>query len=162
MNKMKMILGASVLALFGLATQGMAYDGGKHDGMRDGDRNHGEPSIEKRIEHMQKSLDLSDMQVEKIKAIFQAHDGIKGDKHEGKRAIWKLDPNAADYDQRVNELAEQEGQRVTRFIKEKAAVRKEIATVLTLEQREKAKLMHEKRGEKGHGKRHGDDQKCSQ
>jgi len=159
MNKMKMILGASILALFGLATQGMAYDGGKQDGMRDGDKNHGKPSIEKRVEHMQKSLNLSDVQAQKIKAIFQAHEGGKGGKREGKHAMWNLDPSAADYDQQVNALAEQQGQRLTRSIKERAAVRKEIAAVLTPEQREKAKSMHEKRGKKGHDKRHGCDQK---
>ena len=165
MNKMKMMLGAGMLALFGLATQGMAYDGGKHDGMRDGDRSHAKPSIEKRVEHMQKSLGLSDMQAQKIKVIFQAYDGAKGSKHEGKRAMREtmrnLDPSAADYDQRVNALAEQQGQRLTRSIKEKAAVRKDIAAVLTPEQREKVKLMHQKRGKKGYGKHHRGNQACN-
>ena len=127
-----------------------AYAGGKNsDERRGGDF--------LPLHKMERVLDLTDEQIaqfealkDELKAERQAKRSEMGE--EGKRkkmdALAGLNPDDADYQEKVNAIAEQKAEKVkARFLK-RAELRMKVADILTDEQLEKFDKLKKKRGKK--------------
>ena len=127
-----------------------AYAGGKNsDERRGGDF--------LPLHKMERVLDLTDEQIaqfealkDELKAERQAKRAEMGE--EGKRrkmnVLAGLNPDDADYQEKVNAIAEQKAEKVkARFLK-RAELRMKVADILTDEQLEKFDNMKKKRGKK--------------
>jgi len=152
--KRKIILPlAGVIALIGMSTAAMAFDGNRDRGMEDSKRgNH--------IERMREKLNLTDEQADKIQAIFKAKRQQKKEHRKAHKemriAMMNLDPASPEYDGQVEQLAQQQADVLVLEIRERAQMRKEIHAILTPEQREKSQQMLRKRMERSKDRRHGD------
>jgi Spy/CpxP family protein refolding chaperone len=133
----------SVLLSASLLTGAAAYAGpgyGHHGG-----KNH--------VERLAKKLDLTDEQKVAIEEIHRAYGDVekKGKKPHRRgvmRSFTELDPAAADYSERVAEIAREQGEKVEQAIIKRGEVHAKVYEVLTPEQREKFKTMktkHKKR-----------------
>ncbi|MES0371285.1 MAG: Spy/CpxP family protein refolding chaperone [Mariprofundaceae bacterium] len=137
-----------VLAIVGITTAAIACDGDRERGKHRYDG----AKVEKHFERMKEHLNLTDQQALQISAVFEAKKNAKSD-HRSERkamrqAVMKLDPSAADYEQRVDQLAREQAETMVQKIKAHAQTRKQIHDILTPEQQEKAEEMHEKRMER--------------
>ncbi len=137
----------SVLLSASLLTGAAAYAGPGYD--HHGGKNH--------VQHLAKKLDLTDEQKTAIEEIHRAHGGMdKKAKKQHRRALMRsfaeLDPAAADYSERVAEIAREEAENVEQAIIKRGEVHAKVYEVLTPEQREKFKAMKAK-----HKNRAGDD-----
>ncbi|MDT8377046.1 MAG: Spy/CpxP family protein refolding chaperone [Mariprofundaceae bacterium] len=142
-----------ILAIVGISTGAMAFDGG----CKRGDRHSG-ANMEQRIDKMKERLNLTDQQAKKIKGILEARKDSKhrSDRREARRALMQLDPSAPDYMNQVEKLAHRQAKAMTQKIEADARIRKDIHAILTPEQREKARAMHEKRSERFKKHQHRD------
>ena len=117
-----------------------------------GDRDHFKEGMHqgKKGEHfLQQKLDLSDAQLEEIRAIREAHDVGKGThKRSPHPGVMSLDPSASDYSQQVEQLAQRRSEEVKQAVIERGTVHAQIYAVLTPEQKEKMKVLQEKRLER--------------
>lgn len=128
----------SVLLSASLLTGAAAYagPGNGHDG-----KDH--------VQHLAKKLDLTEEQKAAIKEIHRAHGGMdkkanKQHRRELMRNFAELDPTAADYSERVAEIAREEAAKVEQAIIKRGEVHAKVYEVLTPEQREKFKTMKAK------------------
>ena len=126
-----------------------AYAGGKHS-----DERRGEGFFP--IHKMVKVLELTDEQKAQFKALkeeLKAEREVKksqmrGD-DSGRIKLAGLNPDDADYQEKLNALAEQKAERAkARFLK-MAEVREKISDILTDEQLEKVDEMAQKQGKRG-------------
>ncbi len=124
-----------------------------------GDKNHGKLS-EKRIEKMQQQLDLTDGQVTQLQAIADKYKQQKKDRQSHKKtmkALHKLDPNSADYEQKLQQAANEAAENTKARVLHLGHRRADIQKVLTTEQQNKMKaLMKQKRQQKKDKKKHAD------
>ena len=161
-HKSKVVLTTvGVLAVISLTTAAIACDGDRERGKHRYDSS----KSEKHVERMKEHLDLTDQQALQISAIFEAKKNAKGD-HRSERkamrqAMMKLDPAASDYEQQVETLAHKQAETMVQKIKTHAQTRKQIYAILTPEQREKARSMHEKRMDRFKGRQHRDSREHS-
>lgn len=127
-----------------------AYAGGKNsDERRGGDF--------LPLHKMERVLDLTDEQIaqfealkDELKAERQAKRAEMGE--EGKRrkmnALAGLNPDDADYQEKVNAIAEQKAEKVKERFLKRAELRMKVADILTDEQLEKFDKLKKKRGKK--------------
>ncbi|MCF7821732.1 MAG: Spy/CpxP family protein refolding chaperone [Mariprofundaceae bacterium] len=143
-----------ILAIVGITTGAMASDGNCKRGSSGFDGS----KVEHRIDKMKERLNLTDQQAGEIRVILEAKKGMKrhGDRREARRALMQLDPSAPDYMKQVEKLAHQQGKAMVQKIEADAQTRKQIYAILTPEQREKARSMHEKRMDRFKGRQHRD------
>lgn len=111
---------------------------------------YGHPGGKGHIEFMAKKLDLTEEQKAAIEEIHRSYggpdkDGRKQHRHQVMRAFAELDPTAADYQERVAEIAHEEAAKVEQAILQRGEIHAKVYSVLTPEQREKMKAMHEMR-----------------
>lgn len=101
-----------------------------------------------------KALDLSDEQSAQMEKLFKEHRPDRKAMHDEmqqKHDEWsKLDPNADDFDARVNAMIKEAQDRVAERIKDRAEMKQEMAKILTPEQQQKFQAMMDN---KGHDKR---------
>lgn len=98
----------------------------------------------KHLKRMVKHLDLTEQQTSEIKAIFEeAHgDGREHSdrKGRGKQAgLMALDPNAGDYQERVEEIASARAKAAEQHVLKRAEIMAKVHAVLTPEQQELSK-----------------------
>lgn len=114
-----------------------------------GDRHHhkgGEWQGKKSAHLLEKKLDLSDEQKEQIQAIYeQAHEGHGVRGHHG---LMALDPEAADYHEQVQTLAQERARKLEQDIIARGNAHAEIYAILTPEQQDKLKAMQQRRQER--------------
>lgn len=156
-----LIIALAALTL-GAATAGIATAHEKGDG------GWGRHNPEKRLERMTEQLGLSDEQRSQMQALMEQRPE-RGAGRETFRKLHDLDPNAADYQQQLDELVKQAQEQMGERIRARAAHRAAVAEILTDEQEQKLKDWKEERREgwKEHhgkgdhhgGRRHGD---CSE
>lgn len=101
------------------------------------------------VQHLAKKLDLTDEQKAAIEEIHRAHGGMdkkakKQHRRELMRNFAELDPTAADYSERVAEIAREEAQKLEQAIIKRGEIHAKVYEVLTPEQREKFKAMKSK------------------
>lgn len=137
----------SVLLSASLLTGTAAYAGPGYD--HHSGKNH--------VQYLAKKLDLTDEQKTAIEEIHRAHGGMdkkakKQHRRELMRSFSELDPAAADYSERVAEIAREEAEKVEQVIIKRGEIHAKVYAVLTPEQREKFKTMKAK-----HKNRAGDD-----
>ena len=114
-----------------------------------GDRHHhkgGEWQGKKGVHLLEKKLDLSDEQKEQIQAIYeQAHEGHGA---RGHHDLMALDPEAADYHEQVQTLAQERARKLEQDIIARGNANAEIYAILTPEQQDKLKAMQQRRQER--------------
>lgn len=136
----------SVLLSASLLTGAAAYAGpdyGYHGG-----KNH--------VERLAKRLDLTDDQKVAIEDIYRSYGSENKKVHKQhkrglKRGFAELDPTAADYHERLAEMARAEGERVEQSIIRRGEIHAKVYEVLTPEQREKLHSKKMKRDKKWTG-----------
>ncbi|MCB1755856.1 MAG: Spy/CpxP family protein refolding chaperone [Gammaproteobacteria bacterium] len=105
---------------------------------------------ERGFNRMAKKLDLSDEQKNRIEEILTGNRensaDIREQLMENRKAMRDLDPGAADYDAKVEELAASGSELHKQMTLERASMRKQINEVLNDEQRDKMSSFQEKRG----------------
>jgi len=98
-------------------------------------------------------LGLSDNQRQQLKKIHRAARpamlDIKDAMQDNREAMRKLDPGDSGFLKKTAKLADEKGRLMTRMINEHAKVRAKVYSVLTPEQREKAKQLRSDRRSKG-------------
>lgn len=103
----------------------------------------------KHMHMLQKKLDLTDEQQEKIKAIHEAAgDSYKHKRGKDRHGVMALDPSASDYREQVEKIARERAERVEQSIIRHGETHAQVYAVLTPEQREKLKEMREKMQER--------------
>jgi protein CpxP len=133
-----------------------AYAGGKHSDERKG---HDFFPIHKMV----RVLDLTEDQQEALKALkdeLKAERRATREAKEGSTSIRAqfaaLNPNDANYEQEVNELAELQAEKAKARFLQMADVRVKISEILTDEQIEKFEAMKDKRSKRGGHRHHGE------
>lgn len=112
-----------------------------------------EQRAEKRLERMSKKLDLTAEQQEAIKSLWQQQ--AKSERPDRPRAgLQRLNPNADDYAEQVQQQIVQAQQRVAQHLQARADHKAALYEILTPEQEEKLQQMHE-RGSHHKGKDRG-------
>ncbi len=127
-------------------------------------KKHGKPSaerIQKRFDRMAKKLDLSDVQKQQIKALKENRRNsmkpLREQRKELRGQMATLNPRASDYDQNVAEIANTKAELTRSMTIARGSSRKQMATILTVEQQAKLKKMRaNRRGgfRRGFAKRH--------
>ena len=154
MNKRNIVIATAIAATLGTGAvvAGGTYCENGGDGYHQ--RGHhgamfGGKGMHRMLHHREDELELTDEQSDSLKAIMKAKRDARGDKRGGRHALMqeamKLDPMAADYDSRVAELADQVAEMARSRAMEMAEMRKQVAEVLTPEQREEMQAMMAKR-----------------
>jgi len=158
----KTVLVSAMIATLGLGTAAVSVAGdhgkgcgwgkkGNHSGMM----MRGGHSLADRLEG---PLNLSKEQVAQIDEITDTQYKAMRDSRRAKRddfkALMELDPTSDAYNAEVSKLAQQAGERAAAKVEARAAVRAQIAEVLTPEQREKLATLKDEMQEKW-GKRRG-------
>lgn len=103
---------------------------------------------EKRIEKMQKQLDLNSDQVTQLKGISERYKNDKkslSSAKKGMKALHKLDPNASDYETQLQKLADQQAQNSKTRVLYFGHLRADIYKVLTPEQQQKMQKQMKKK-----------------
>lgn len=114
----------------------------------------GEHRSERRLEQMQRYLELSDAQAAQLKTLFEQH---KSEKEEGAspkalhQAMRDLDPTDSDYQNKVNKLIENAQKQMAERMQARATLRQQVYQLLTPEQRSKMELMEQQRHSMGRG-----------
>lgn len=105
-------------------------------------RGHGHGSQHHRgaqMQHMLAGVDATDAQRAQIKSILESNrESMKTSwtqRAAAKRALGKLDPMASNYESEVSRLADQLAEATRQSTLERAAIRSQVAAVLTPEQR---------------------------
>lgn len=103
-------------------------------------RGHGSPHRHgAQMQHMLAGVDATDAQRQQIKDILESNrESMKTSRTQlasAKSALRKLDPMASDYNNEVSRLADQLAEATRQSTLERAAVRSQVAAVLTPEQR---------------------------
>ncbi|MGI9311767.1 MAG: Spy/CpxP family protein refolding chaperone [bacterium] len=116
-----------------------------HDGDRIGHAHHGLMLGERMIKRLSRKLELDDAQRDALRTV--AEDArpslmrMRDQLRESRRAMLDLDPNAADYDDRVAELASQHGALASEMTRKAAEIKATLAEVLTAKQMERLTKM---------------------
>lgn len=109
-------------------------------------------SPEKRVEKMAQHLGLSEAQKQQVLSLMTTHKAnmkpLRDQKHALRRSMHSLDPNAADYMAQLTNLAEQKANLVRQKTLAKGQHRQQLFALLTPEQQNKMRQMHEKRMQK--------------
>lgn len=138
-----------LMTMMMLGISGMAFAGGPHhdECMKGKGYHHG-----KHEKMLERHLDLSEEQKASIQQIREEYrtqmknqKGDRGPRHGG---FMELDPQAPNYQEQVQALAKQRAEAVEQKILLNAEKHAKIHAVLTEEQREELKSLHEKRKEK--------------
>lgn len=143
---MKKIL---LMTMMLLGVSGMAFAGGPHDDdcMKGKGYHHG-----KHERMLERKLDLSEAQKASIQQIRDEYrdqmKGQKGERGHGYGGFMELDPQDPNYQEQVQTLARERADAVEQKILLNAEKHAKIYAVLTEEQREELKALHEKRKEK--------------
>ena len=143
-----LLAGAMAIVLgSGAVFAGSKYkDHGGHHGM------HPEHRLEHMLEKMDRHLDLSEEQRETIKTIIGSKQGemrqSRVDRMEMRLKIMQLDPMSTQFDSEVNTVATELAEAVKEKTRLYGDMVKQVATVLTPEQRQEAREMIEKRMDK--------------
>jgi len=136
-----------------LLAMGMSW-GGVAMAMPEG--GHPPASQQMRMEKMAEVLGLTAAQKAQMKAIHAASREVmkplRQAMKENRQAMHNLDTQAADYQQKADLLAEQQGVLMVKKLKLRAADRAQMDRILTPEQREKAKAWHQKKMQQRAGK----------
>ena len=147
-----MVAGALALGTMANADS-MCKQGGKHGGNKGMDKSE---FMQKRLDRMSTKLGLTDEQKTKVQEIIQNHRNVMKPLRDEKRAIrtemMNLDTAAADYDAKVEDIANREAAIVRQSTIARASKRKEMAGILTPEQQAAKKAMHQNRKSR-HGKK---------
>lgn len=108
------------------------------------DNMHSKPK-HKKLDHIAQELELTTEQKEQFKAIHQQIDQTRksGGGHKVMHELMALDPSASEYTEEVEKIATQKAENTRLRIMEMAQIRAQIHEILTPEQREKAKILHE-------------------
>ncbi len=120
--------------------------GGKHGGK------HGGHHMGRMLKKLDGELALTEEQSAALKQIFEARRENRGDKRSERRELmsrgFDLDPTADNYDAQVAEIAEEVAEMARQRTLEMGELRKQVAEVLTPEQRSELRAMMEKRKER--------------
>lgn len=135
----------TILLSASLLTGAAAYAGpgyGHHGGGKD------------HVQYLAKKLDLTEEQKSAIEEIHRSYGGPdKKMKKHHKRGLMnrfaELDPAAADYSERVADIARDEAEKVEQAIIKRGEIHAKVYEVLTPVQQEKFKAMKMKRGDRG-------------
>ncbi|NRB41709.1 MAG: Spy/CpxP family protein refolding chaperone [Pseudomonadales bacterium] len=135
-----------------------AYAGGHQDDHQKGHKNgcqqgHHAKLSDKRIEKMQKKLDLNEQQVSELKVIAKQYPADK--KHSRKQAFkgfQQLDPNGKNYQQKLTAFADQRAAEVKAKILRHGNMRADIYKVLTSDQQQKMQQWMKKKHKNKAGK----------
>ena len=159
-NKMTKRLFLSSMVAGTLAMGTMAYagpmckHGGKHGAKGGMDKSE---FMQKRFERMSTKLGLSDTQKTQVQELMKNHRNAMKPLRDEKRAIrtemMSLDVTAADYDSKVQEIANRQSAIVSQMTIARGEKRKQMAGILTPEQIAAKKAMHANRKGKHGGKR---------
>jgi Spy/CpxP family protein refolding chaperone len=151
-NKMTKRVFLTSMVAGAVAMGSMAYagpnckQGGKHGSKSGMDKSE---FMQKRFERMSTKLGLSDTQKTQVQALMQNHRNVMKPLRDEKRAIrtemMNLDPAAADYDAKVEDIANRESAIVRQITIARANKRKQMAGILTPEQQAAKKAMHANR-----------------
>lgn len=145
---------AGALAMGTMANAGpMCKKGGKYGGKHGMDKSE---FMQKRLDRMSTKLGLADDQKTKVQELMKNHRNAMKPLRDEKRAIrtemMSLDATAADYDSKVEDIANRKSVVVRQMTIERANKRKQMTGILTPEQLAAKKAMHEnRRGKRGHG-----------
>lgn len=154
-NKMtkRVFLTSIVAGALAMGTMANADSMSKHDGMKGMDK---AEFMQKRFDKMSSKLGLTDEQKTKVQELMQNHRNVMKPLRDEKRAIrtemMNLDTAAADYDAKVEDIANRQAAIVRQSTIASGSKRKEMAGILTAEQLAAKKAMHENRKSK-HGKK---------
>lgn len=151
MNTRNKIISGILALLVGTGAAVAGSSGGHHDHNR-GWGHHRGHSVAHMIKRLGKHLDLSSEQKTSLGEIAERNrDAMRANRLQGKtlrNAAMTIDPMAADYDQRANELADQASELAREQALLVAGMYKEVAAVLTPEQREELREMMNERMER--------------
>lgn len=131
------LLSASLLTgAAAYAGPGYAYHGGKNP-----------------VERLAKRLDLTEDQKVVIEDIYRTYGSLDKKAHKQHKRGFKsnlagLDPTAADYSERLAEIAREQGEKVEQAIIRRGEIHAKVYEVLTPEQREKLQSKKTKRNKK--------------
>jgi len=118
-----------------------------------GERAGPEERLEKHLDRMSSHLDLSDAQRTEVEAVLKGSQAemtvLRGQMHEGRRALHQLNPEQANYKAEAARLAGEQGDALASLIQLRATTRAAVHPVLTPEQREQmGEFMAKKRRHK--------------
>ncbi len=161
-NKMTKRLFLSSMVAGALAMSTMAHagptckQGGKHGGKRGMDKSE---FMQKRFERMSTKLGLSDTQKTQVQELMQNHRNAMKPLRDEKRALrtemMNLDATVADYDSKVEGIANRKSAVVRQMTIANGNKRKQMAGILTPEQQAAKKSMHSNRKARhGHKRKH--------
>ncbi len=115
---------------------------------------------EKMLKRMAKKLNLTEQQQTDLKALYDSKKETREQKRESRKSlhdsIRNLDPKAADYATRLNEVKQQAGLAAQTKIDDMMQMRTQMQAILTPEQYAQMKEMKEKRGKRGKRGKHSD------
>ena len=158
-NTKKLPLIAVTLAAITLSSVVAANPGygPKHEERCGNDKGHysyhhgrGEAHSERRLQKMQRYLELSDAQTAELKALFEQHEAEAPDQRRAlRKAMQELNPEDSGYQSQVDALILQAQKQVAERIQGKAELRQQVYQLLTPQQREKMREMPHQRGHKG-------------
>lgn len=166
MNTKRLFITSVLASTLAIGTAAYASPGGgKSCGGKYGGKHSGKPTAEmmqKRFDRMAGKLELNDAQKQQLKALFDnkqtSRESQKTERDALREQMSQLDPTASDYDQKLAEYANTKSELVRQKTIEKGDMRKQMAQILTPEQRAKMKEMRESRKggfRRGHGKKFG-------
>lgn len=151
MKKRNLIIAAAVTTVIG---SGIAFAGAKHCGGADGhgQGHYGKHKIEHIMERLDKHLDLTDQQELSLQSILEDNKMVfmdaRHDKKSFRLAVMQLDPSSSEYDASIASLADEIAEQARQRTLQAADIVKQVSTVLTDEQMQKARELIEKRMKK--------------
>lgn len=107
---------------------------------------------ERHMEYLSEELELSKVQQEALEEAMSSRRGDMKETMQNRRAlqqaIMALDPNAADYKQKLDALSDQAAEQARMMVQQKAEQKAKLFAILTPEQKQEFAEMQQKRHER--------------
>ena len=149
MNKRSVVVAGIVASSL---AAGAVFAGSKYKDHHGFEGRHGGHRLEHMLEKLDDRLDLSAEQFASIKSVLSSNQNLlrqsHSDRMETRLRVMQLDPMSADYDSVLSEVADELAEATKNQTRLYGSMVKQVATVLTPEQRLEARKMIDKRLEK--------------
>lgn len=155
MNKRQLFLSSLLASTLAVSTLAFAGPNGDYCGKHGKGTADKTAFMEKRLDRMSEKLELTADQKAKMKAVMESKPDFKTQKEALRKEFKALDPTSASYETELKALAVKKAALVEQSTIARGMKRKQVAGILTAEQRKKMEEMKGKHHKRGHHRGHG-------